>query len=126
MMMLQSTSHWHTQFTDTEPSIYIRIGDSIHILVGAIPGLDDLIYQVIELTKAVSKLADSLRRLLELLLILIAIALEGMELAVTLCNRLYGACVKADRQLDLWIEQVLNACMLFYVGFERVAMRGLG
>lgn len=109
-MILQNTTHWHTG--SRKPPIVIIVASDTPRLNELIARVDDLLH--------------SLSRLLELTLILIAIVLAGMEVAVSLCNRLYGACVKADRQLDLYIENMLNACMSFYIGFEKVAMRGIG
>lgn len=113
-----------TRFYNQEPRIYINIGDSVHVFIGAIAGLDDLISQLNELRLSVMRLVDALSLLLELLLILVTKTLAGVEMAVSLCNRLYGACVKADARIDSYVEQLLNGCMWFYVGFEQVIKYG--
>lgn len=102
-MILQSTSHWHTG--SRKPPIVIIIASDTPRLNELIARVDDLLH--------------SLSRLLELLLILIAIVLAGMELAVGVCNRLYDAYSGYNEAIYQWFNWMLNG--LFWT-----PVRGIG
>jgi len=102
-MILQNTSHWHTG--QRKPPIVI-------IIASDTPRLNELISRVDDLLHSLSKL-------LELLLVLIAIALECAEMAVTLCNRLYGAYSGLRNDVSLGFNYLFSP-------FYWTPIRGLG
>lgn len=102
-MILQNTTHWHTG--QRKPPIVIIIASDTPRLNELIARVDDLLH--------------SLSRLLELLLILIAIVLAGMEVAVGVCNRLYGAYSGYNEALDRYFNELFS--WLFWT-----PVRGIG
>jgi hypothetical protein len=99
MVKMQATSHWHTG--QRKPPIVI-------IVASDTPRLNELISRVDDLLHSLSKL-------LELLLVLIAIALECAEIAVALCNHLYGAYSGYNKAFEWWLAQ-----------WQMTPLRGLG
>lgn len=102
-MRLQSTSHWHTG--SRKPPIVIIIASDTPRLNELIARVDDLLH--------------SLSRLLELLLVLIAIVLAGVEMAVSLCNRLYDTYSGYNEAIDRYFNGLFS--WLFWT-----PVRGIG
>lgn len=95
-MTMQNTTNWQFSDMPTAQIIYIRL-DAINEVTEAI----------ILMLGATIRLFDSLNRLLQLTLVLIAIVLECAEMAVSVCNRIYRVYAEIDRQLVRWFSRLV-------------------